>query len=67
MTIRQAATGMAAGAAAAAVILAGVAIWFLMSDPVAVATAVSDGDVSALAMTLVKVLGRGLARLAFGR
>jgi len=67
MTISQITARVGAGAATVAVVLAGTLIWLLMSDPVGVASAVSDGNASALAMALVKVLGRGLARLVFGR
>jgi hypothetical protein len=67
MTIRQTAAGLGAGVTATVIVLAGATIWLVLSDPVAVAGAVGDGDVSALAVALLKLVGRQLVRLVFGR
>ena len=67
MTIRQAAAGLGAGAAVAVMVLTGATLWLVLSDPVTVAGAVGDGDIGALAMAIVKLVGRGLLRLIVGR
>jgi hypothetical protein len=46
-----------------AAVVAGAAIWLLLTDPVTVATAVDTGDVSSLAYQLAQVIVDALAAL----
>jgi hypothetical protein len=48
---------------AAAAVVAGAAIWLLLSDPVTVANTVESGDVSPLVLALAEVIYRALAGL----
>jgi hypothetical protein len=47
----------------AAAVVAGAAIWLLLSDPVTVANTVESGDVSPLVLALADVIYRALAGL----
>ena len=46
-----------------AAIIAGAAIWLLLTDPVTVATAVDEGEISPLILQLADVLLKALAGL----
>jgi hypothetical protein len=48
---------------AAAAVVAGAAIWLVLSDPVTVANAVESGDISPLVLALADVIYRALAGL----
>lgn len=55
--------GVAGLIAAVAAVLAAATIWLLLTDPVTVATAVDEGDVSPLVRELAEVIYRALAGL----
>lgn len=46
-----------------ATVVAGAAIWLLVTDPVTVATAVEEGEISPLAIRLAEVLYNAIAGL----
>ena len=46
-----------------AAVIAGATIWLLVTDPVTVANAVEDGDISPLAQRLAEVLYNAIASL----
>jgi hypothetical protein len=46
-----------------AAVIAGAAIWLLITDPVTVANAVEDGEISPLAIRLAEVIYEALAGL----
>ena len=46
-----------------AAVIAGAAIWLLVTDPVTVATAVEEGEISPLAIRLAEVIFEALAGL----
>ena len=68
-TDRDADTGMGRAASVAGVvaivaaIIAGAAIWLVLTDPVTVATSVEDGEVSPLVRQLAQVLYNAVAGL----
>jgi hypothetical protein len=68
-TDRDADTGMGRAASVAglvailAAIVAGAAIWLLLTDPVTVATSVEDGEISPLVRQLAQVLYNAVAGL----
>jgi hypothetical protein len=68
-TDRDADTGMGRAASVAglvailAAIVAGAAIWLLLTDPVTVATSVEEGEISPLVRQLAQVLYNAMAGL----
>jgi len=58
---RIASVGVLIGTAAA--VIAGAAIWLVVTDPVTVANAIEDGEISPLAIRLAEVLYNAIAGL----